>query len=193
MRTTEWRGKPVWVIRRSEEQLAGLKALDAQMADPNSDRPGYTPEYAKNEHRSRKPDLFVCVGICTHLGCSPTPQIGGGPADPAGEQGGELLLVAVLELEDDPARRLVIDAGRPRPAEGVRAGDAGRAPIRREIAAVVFERRAAAVADRRLQKGHPAPGVRRQARGRRRLAAVVSHRRQQNIQQAPARIARAGC
>src|SRR5690606_39740966 len=82
MRTVEWRGKPVWIMRRSEEQLAGIKEQDPYVADPNSDRPGYTPEYAKNEFRSRKPDLFVCVGICTHLGCSPTADFyaGTGPA-----------------------------------------------------------------------------------------------------------------
>jgi ubiquinol-cytochrome c reductase iron-sulfur subunit len=89
MRTVEWRGKPVWVLRRTEEQLSTLKGHDAELADPNSDRPGYTPEYAKNEHRSRTPELFVAVGICTHLGCSPTPQFGsGGPGLPADWDGG---------------------------------------------------------------------------------------------------------
>ncbi|RYH64884.1 MAG: ubiquinol-cytochrome c reductase iron-sulfur subunit [Alcaligenaceae bacterium] len=87
MRTVEWRGKPVWILRRSKEQIAALKTSDALVADPNSNRPGYTPEYAKNEYRSRKADLFVCVGICTHLGCSPTPQLSGGPAFP-GDTGG---------------------------------------------------------------------------------------------------------
>lgn len=92
MRTTEWRGKPVWVIRRTDQQLAELEKLSPQMADPNSDRPGYTPEYAKNVYRSREPDLFVCVGICTHLGCSPTPRFtpGAQPSLPADWQGGFL-------------------------------------------------------------------------------------------------------
>jgi ubiquinol-cytochrome c reductase iron-sulfur subunit len=71
MMTVEWRGKPVWIIRRTPEQLKELKNDGAQLADPDSKRPGYTPEFAENTFRSRKPDLFVCVGICTHLGCSP--------------------------------------------------------------------------------------------------------------------------
>jgi ubiquinol-cytochrome c reductase iron-sulfur subunit len=70
--TTEWRGKPVWVMRRTPEQLAALPKHDAQLADPNSQRTAYpTPEYARNVHRSIKPEFFVGVGICTHLGCSP--------------------------------------------------------------------------------------------------------------------------
>jgi len=87
MRTVEWRGKPVWILRRTEAQLAGIKKGDALMADPQSNRPGYTPEYAKNEYRSRKSDLFVCVGICTHQGCSPTADLGGSPALPGGTGG----------------------------------------------------------------------------------------------------------
>jgi len=79
MRTVEWRGKPVWILHRTPEQIEGLKKTDALVADPNSDRPGYTPEYAKNEYRSRKPEFFVCVGICTHLGCSPTPHFEAAP------------------------------------------------------------------------------------------------------------------
>jgi len=92
MRTVEWRGKPVWIIRRTEAQLASLAKLNDDMADPNSKRAGYTPDYAKNEHRSREPELFVCVGICTHLGCSPTPRFatGGQPGLPANWEGGFL-------------------------------------------------------------------------------------------------------
>jgi len=92
MRTVEWRGKPVWVIRRTEEQLASLAKLNDDMADPDSKRAGYTPEYAKNEHRSREPELFVCVGICTHLGCSPTPRFATGaqPGLPTNWEGGFL-------------------------------------------------------------------------------------------------------
>ena len=90
MRTVEWRGKPVWVLHRTPEQLAALKGLDAELADPNSDRPGYTPAYAKNEYRSRKPEYLVAVGICTHLGCSPTPELaaGQGPGLPPDWEGG---------------------------------------------------------------------------------------------------------
>ncbi|SAH87377.1 ubiquinol-cytochrome C reductase iron-sulfur subunit [Bordetella ansorpii] len=92
MRTVEWRGKPVWIIRRTEEQIKGLTSQDSLLADPKSDRPGFTPEYAKNETRSRKPELFVCVGICTHLGCSPTPhfETGGGAGMPSSWEGGFL-------------------------------------------------------------------------------------------------------
>ena len=71
--TVEWRGKPVWIVRRTSEQVAALKALDDQLADPNSQRDpsALTPEYARNTHRSIKPEYFVGVGICSHLGCSP--------------------------------------------------------------------------------------------------------------------------
>ncbi|MBC2768912.1 ubiquinol-cytochrome c reductase iron-sulfur subunit [Pusillimonas minor] len=90
MRTVEWRGKPVWVLHRTPAQLETLKGLDGELADPNSDRPGYTPAYAKNEYRSRKPEYLVAVGICTHLGCSPTPELaaGPGPGLPADWEGG---------------------------------------------------------------------------------------------------------
>ncbi|SIT18836.1 ubiquinol-cytochrome c reductase iron-sulfur subunit [Achromobacter sp. MFA1 R4] len=92
MKTVEWRGKPVWIMHRSPEQLAGLKTLDPLLADPQSKRPGFTPPYAENEGRSRKPELFVCVGICTHLGCSPTAhfETGGGGGLGADWQGGFL-------------------------------------------------------------------------------------------------------
>lgn len=67
----KWRGKPVWILRRTEKNLEDLKNLDKKLADPASDMP-QQPDYAKNPHRSRKPDIWVAVGICTHLGCSPT-------------------------------------------------------------------------------------------------------------------------
>jgi ubiquinol-cytochrome c reductase iron-sulfur subunit len=79
MRTVEWRGKPVWVLHRTKEQLGTLKQNDPFLADPNSTRPGFTPPYARNEWRSRKPDMFVAVGICSHLGCAPTPKFQTGP------------------------------------------------------------------------------------------------------------------
>jgi ubiquinol-cytochrome c reductase iron-sulfur subunit len=73
MLTVEWRGKPVWIVRRTPEQLESLKKTEAQVADPNSDRKAYpTPDYAKNQYRSIKPEVFVGVGICSHLGCSPS-------------------------------------------------------------------------------------------------------------------------
>jgi len=70
-RTVEWRGKPVWVVRRTPEMLAAVAGHDAQLADPQSAR-DQQPDYAKNAARSIKPEVFVAVGICTHLGCSPT-------------------------------------------------------------------------------------------------------------------------
>ena len=68
--TVEWRGKPVWILRRTPDQLATLPKLDPQLADPKSERkPGeFTPEYARNEARSIKPEYFVAVGISQYLG-----------------------------------------------------------------------------------------------------------------------------
>lgn len=72
--TVEWRGKPVWIIRRTPEQLEALPKEDPQLADPQSlrNQSDLTPEYARNGHRSIKPEVMVAVGICTHLGCSPS-------------------------------------------------------------------------------------------------------------------------
>jgi ubiquinol-cytochrome c reductase iron-sulfur subunit len=67
----EWRGKVVWVIHRTPDMLATLPKLDDKVADPKSDV-DHQPPYAKNEPRSIKPEIFVAIGICTHLGCSPT-------------------------------------------------------------------------------------------------------------------------
>ncbi len=67
----EWRGKPVWVVNRTPEMLKTLAAVEDKLRDPNSDEE-QQPAYAKNQHRSKKPEIFVAVGICTHLGCSPT-------------------------------------------------------------------------------------------------------------------------
>ncbi len=66
----KWRGKPVWIVRRSDEALATLKETD-KLRDPKSDESDQ-PEYAKNVERSIKPEYLVVVGICTHLGCSPS-------------------------------------------------------------------------------------------------------------------------
>jgi ubiquinol-cytochrome c reductase iron-sulfur subunit len=78
--TVKWRGKPVWIVRRTEQNLADLPALNDQMADPESNM-DMQPEYCKNVHRSRKPEYLVAVGICTHLGCSPTYRPEMAPAD----------------------------------------------------------------------------------------------------------------
>ncbi len=67
----EWRGKPVWVVRRTEEVLNQLPSNDPQLRDPDSLEP-QQPEYAQNPVRAIKPEFFIAVGICTHLGCSPT-------------------------------------------------------------------------------------------------------------------------
>ncbi len=66
----EWRGQPVWVVRRTPEMLNSLDGLADQLRDPNSEEP-QQPPYAANLYRSRKEEYFVAVGICTHLGCSP--------------------------------------------------------------------------------------------------------------------------
>ncbi len=81
MLTVEWRGKPVWIMRRTPEELAALPTLNDQLADPNSQRKPdeFTPEYARNVHRSIKPEYLVAVGICTHLGCSPSTRFTPGP------------------------------------------------------------------------------------------------------------------
>ena len=71
MMRVEWRGKPVWIIHRTPEMLASLKKTEPEVSDPQSQRPNQ-PEYAKNEYRSIKPEYLVVVGICSHLGCSPT-------------------------------------------------------------------------------------------------------------------------
>ncbi len=67
----EWRGQPVWVLRRTGEMLASLEKIEPRLRDPNSDK-SVQPPYCKNRYRSIKPEIFVAVGICTHLGCSPT-------------------------------------------------------------------------------------------------------------------------
>ncbi len=74
MMTVEWRGKPVWIIRRTKEMLDGLRTVDAKVSDPKSDR-NMQPDYAKNEYRSIKPEYMVAIGICTHLGCSPSDKL----------------------------------------------------------------------------------------------------------------------
>ena len=79
--TVEWRGKPVWIIKRTPEQLAELPKVDGLLADPKSARKPdeLTPLYARNEGRSIKPEVLVVVGICSHLGCSPSDKFAPGP------------------------------------------------------------------------------------------------------------------
>jgi ubiquinol-cytochrome c reductase iron-sulfur subunit len=70
MQVVEWQGKPVWIMRRTKDQLQAVKKADDKVSDPKSDVP-LQPDYAKNEYRSIKPEFLVLVGICSHLGCSP--------------------------------------------------------------------------------------------------------------------------
>ena len=92
--TVEWRGKPVWIIKRTPEQIAALATDEGDLADPKSERKPseLTPEYARNQGRSIKPELFVAVGICTHLGCSPSDKFAPGaqPSLPDSWPGGFL-------------------------------------------------------------------------------------------------------
>ena len=75
----EWRGLPVWILHRTPEMLQAVKKADPEVADPKSLRTQYpTPEYARNEFRSIKPEFLITVGVCTHLGCSPSGPFAGG-------------------------------------------------------------------------------------------------------------------
>jgi ubiquinol-cytochrome c reductase iron-sulfur subunit len=74
---SEWRGQPIFVVHRTPEMLEDIKKMDPRVADPSSDG-SVQPEYAKNEYRSRKPEYLVLIGICTHLGCSPTAKLEAG-------------------------------------------------------------------------------------------------------------------
>ena len=80
----EWRGKPVWVMKRTKEQLDAIKQADPRLSDPQS-QVKQQPDYAKNEFRSIKPELMVLVGVCTHLGCSPKEKT----AEEKGEMGAD--------------------------------------------------------------------------------------------------------
>jgi ubiquinol-cytochrome c reductase iron-sulfur subunit len=83
MMRVQWRGKPVWVLKRTEEMLQALPTLDDRLRDPNSLEP-QQPPYCQNTDRSIKPEILVMVGICTHLGCSPSfvPEALPQPFDP---------------------------------------------------------------------------------------------------------------
>ncbi|MCO5122031.1 MAG: ubiquinol-cytochrome c reductase iron-sulfur subunit [Burkholderiaceae bacterium] len=94
LKRVEWQGKPVWIIRRTEAMVDTLGGLDPQLADPASDRYYQipTPEYARNEWRSIRKETLVVVGICPHLGCSPSDRFAPGaqPSLPDDWQGGFL-------------------------------------------------------------------------------------------------------
>lgn len=82
--TVEWRGKPVWIIRRTEEMLGNIEQLSERMKDPESEDP-QQPDYISGAYRSLKPEFIVLVGICTHLGCVPSYRPEVAPADLGGE------------------------------------------------------------------------------------------------------------
>ncbi len=84
MVTVEWRGQPVWVVHRTREMIDSLPGLDRMVADPKSSMP-MQPDYAKNEARSIKPEYLVLVGICTHLGCSPSQKLAPGAESGLGD------------------------------------------------------------------------------------------------------------
>lgn len=80
LRRVEWRGKPVWIVRRTPAMLESLAKIEDKLADPRSLRnpDELTPKYAQNQYRSIKPEYLVTVGICSHLGCSPTDRFAPG-------------------------------------------------------------------------------------------------------------------
>jgi ubiquinol-cytochrome c reductase iron-sulfur subunit len=86
MLTVEWRGKPVWILRRTPEMLKSLAAVEKLLADPASAVTDQQPEYAQNEARAIKPEILVLVGICTHLGCSPDKRLDAGVASGLGDE-----------------------------------------------------------------------------------------------------------
>jgi ubiquinol-cytochrome c reductase iron-sulfur subunit len=83
MMTVEWRGKPVWILHRTPEMLATLPQLTERVSDPASETK-QQPDYCRSEYRSIKPEIFVAIGICTHLGCSPSSRFASGSADGMG-------------------------------------------------------------------------------------------------------------
>lgn len=80
MLRVEWRGKPIWVLKRTPEMVERLATADDMVRDPESSEP-QQPDYASNRHRSIKPEVLVVIGTCTHLGCSPMPRFEVGAAD----------------------------------------------------------------------------------------------------------------
>lgn len=84
MMTVEWRGKPVWILRRTPAMLAALEGHEARLADPGSEE-RQQPDYATNRPRSIRPEFLVVVGICTHLGCSPSEKFAPGATSGIGD------------------------------------------------------------------------------------------------------------
>ena len=80
--TTEWRGQPVWILNRSDSMIKSLESNPKKLSDPNLKVSSQQPKYCQNKTRSIKPNMLVIVGICTHLGCSPSPRL-----SPKGDMG----------------------------------------------------------------------------------------------------------
>jgi ubiquinol-cytochrome c reductase iron-sulfur subunit len=80
--TTEWRGQPVWILNRSDKMMQSLESNPEKLADPELKVTSQQPMYCQNKTRSIKPKMLVIVGICTHLGCSPSPKL-----SPKGDMG----------------------------------------------------------------------------------------------------------
>jgi ubiquinol-cytochrome c reductase iron-sulfur subunit len=81
----EWRGKPIWIVRRTERMLQSLAKIEPRLRDPESKVASQQPEFAQNQYRSLMPEYLVLVGICTHLGCSPTYRPEVAPPDLGGD------------------------------------------------------------------------------------------------------------
>jgi ubiquinol-cytochrome c reductase iron-sulfur subunit len=80
--TTEWRGQPVWILNRSDKMIESLNSSPKKLADPSLKVSSQQPKYCQNKTRSIKPNMLVIVGICTHLGCAPSPRL-----SPKGDMG----------------------------------------------------------------------------------------------------------
>ena len=85
MKVVEWRGKPVWILRRDETMLSDLAEIVEELADPDSNVFEQQPVYARNAHRSIRPDVLVVLGVCTHLGCAPSKNFDKGAASGLGD------------------------------------------------------------------------------------------------------------
>ena len=85
MKVAEWRGQPVWIINRTQEMLDSLGPVTDKLVDPDSEVVTQQPEYAVNQYRSIRPEIAVIVGLCTHLGCSPTEKLSPGASDGVGD------------------------------------------------------------------------------------------------------------
>ncbi len=85
MKVVEWRGKPVWILRRDEAMLSDLAEIVEELADPDSNVLEQQPVYARNAHRSIRPDVLVVLGVCTHLGCAPSKNFDKGAASGLGD------------------------------------------------------------------------------------------------------------